>query len=300
MKTRILILAAGLAIAATALPAQEAPPKGDVIYHQSGALVGSFTGPQVMVRMLGPEGLVGRTVTGKPLSATEERHTLQVLGDGTRIEQTDSNLFYRDDQGRTRIERTAEGTASVVIQDPVAGFLVVLDPATKVARKSSLQQGTFTAAAMPPSAGAAGMARMETNKRTFTWVAGGPGTVTSDVMIHRTETNMPQPSVEDLGWQDVNGVTAQGTRTTLRIPAGQIGNDRPIQTVNERWFSSELGMMVKSSNSDPRFGDTSYQLTNIQRTPPAPSLFQIPADYTVQALSARPAASGGQASAEAK
>ena len=40
-------------------------------------------------------------------------------------------------------------------------------------------------------------------------------------------------------------------------------------------------MLVKSVNTDPRFGTTTYQLTNIVQGEPASTLFQIPADYTL-------------------
>jgi len=89
----------------------------------------------------------------------------------------------------------------------------------------------------------------------------------------------------------INGVLATGHRTTLTIAAGEIGNDRPIVVTSETWYSSDLQMVVKSSNSDPRFGDTSFELTNIVRSEPDPSLFQIPADYTViepKAVTTRP------------
>jgi hypothetical protein len=90
-----------------------------------------------------------------------------------------------------------------------------------------------------------------------------------------------QPSAEDLGTQSFSGTTAIGRRTTLMIAAGEIGNDRAIQVVSETWYSSDLQMMVKSSNSDPRFGDTTFELTNINRAEPDPALFRIPADYVV-------------------
>jgi hypothetical protein len=75
---------------------------------------------------------------------------------------------------------------------------------------------------------------------------------------------------------------AEGTRITLTIPAGKIGNERPIATVNERWYSQELQTVVLTKNSDPRMGETTYRLTNINRGEPDPSLFQVPADYTVE------------------
>ncbi|MBO0862880.1 MAG: hypothetical protein J2P21_31160 [Chloracidobacterium sp.] len=86
---------------------------------------------------------------------------------------------------------------------------------------------------------------------------------------------------ESLGKQTIEGVEAEGTRVTFTIPAGQIGNDRPIVTVNERWYSPELQTVVLSKNSDPRIGETTYKLINIDRSEPDPSLFQVPADYTV-------------------
>src|ERR1700733_11727828 len=80
------------------------------------------------------EGFGNRVIKGKPFSATEERHSLQVLGDGTRIENTDTNRLYRDSEGRTRVE---EMNGTVSIYDPVAKLRVVLDPATKTARKNN-------------------------------------------------------------------------------------------------------------------------------------------------------------------
>src|SRR5207249_9818645 len=82
---------------------------------------------------------------------------------------------------------------------------------------------------------------------------------------------------ESLGTQTINSVTAQGTRYTRTIPAGQIGNEQPIIIVSERWYSPDLQIVVMSKRSDPRFGETTYQLTNLQRSEPAASLFQVPA-----------------------
>jgi len=87
---------------------------------------------------------------------------------------------------------------------------------------------------------------------------------------------------ESLGKQTIEGVEAEGTRVTITIQAGKIGNERPIVTVNERWYSPELQTVVLSKNSDPRMGETTYRLTNIDRNEPDPSLFQVPSDYTVQ------------------
>jgi len=90
------------------------------------------------------------------------------------------------------------------------------------------------------------------------------------------------PKVEQLGWKLIEGVQAEGTRTTITIPAGQIGNDRPIEIVDEQWRSSDLQVIVYSRHNDPRMGETVYSLVNVSRADPAASLFQVPPDYTLQ------------------
>jgi len=80
----------------------------------------------------------------------------------------------------------------------------------------------------------------------------------------------------------IEGVEAEGTRTTITIPAGEIGNERAIEIVSERWYSPELQTVVMTRHSDPRFGENSYTLTNISRTEPDKSLFDVPAGYTVK------------------
>jgi hypothetical protein len=208
------------------------------------------------------EGFGNRVVNGKPFSATEERHSLQVLGDGTRIENTETNRLFRDNEGRTRVE---EMNGTVSIYDPVAKLRVVLDPATKTARKNN--SGSVFFANSGTTVLTNGFDRVFTGQNERTNPAAMKG-----VMAETTE---------NLGSQSVNGVTAQGMRTTMTIPKGQIGNNKDIKVLTERWTSADLQMLVKSINSDPRFGDTTYQLTKVVLSAPDPALFQIPADYTV-------------------
>jgi hypothetical protein len=87
---------------------------------------------------------------------------------------------------------------------------------------------------------------------------------------------------ESLGKQTIEGVEAEGTRSTLTIPVGTIGNELPIASTTERWYSSELQTVVMSKRSDPRFGDTVYRLTNIQRSEQPSALFDVPSDYTIK------------------
>jgi hypothetical protein len=87
---------------------------------------------------------------------------------------------------------------------------------------------------------------------------------------------------EPLGKRTVEGVEAEGTRTTVTIPTGAIGNDRPLSITQERWESPELQTTVESRHSDPRWGETLYRLTNIKRGEPDRALFSVPDDYTVK------------------
>ena len=84
---------------------------------------------------------------------------------------------------------------------------------------------------------------------------------------------------EDLGTRDFDGIAATGTRTVTTIPAGAIGNERPIEIEYERWYSKDLELVVYSKHSDPRFGEQTYRLTNIVRSEPDPSLFTVPQGY---------------------
>ena len=89
---------------------------------------------------------------------------------------------------------------------------------------------------------------------------------------------------EELGAQDIEGIRAEGTRTTMTVPAGTIGNQLPIETVSERWYSPEMQVVVLTRRSDPRFGETVYRLTNIVRAEPSADLFEVPSDYQVEEL----------------
>ena len=100
--------------------------------------------------------------------------------------------------------------------------------------------------------------------------------------IQTSTDSHSQTSTESLGLQTIEGVIAEGKRITTTIAAGAMGNQRPITTVTEEWFSQDLQMIVSSTTNDPRMGETAYRLTNIQRAEPPATLFTLPADYTVK------------------
>lgn len=251
---------------------------------EAGFAVAGVTGA-----MMGPAG----KITGAPYSAEVVTQHVQILGDGNRIEQNTTGSVARDGQGRVRRDEALPGLAGggeaphlIMIDDPVAQVHWTLDAQTKTATKMPMP-------AMPP------MPPMPPGKAGTTFNLGVPappvpmaaGTrtffaTTSAVPATPFATTLRMGGADgnktDLGTQTVEGVPAQGTRITRTIEAGQMGNSLPIVITTETWFSPELKVLVTSKSSDPRIGDTTYKLTNIQRAEPDPSLFQAPADYTIR------------------
>jgi hypothetical protein len=226
-----------------------------------------FGGPMELMGFEGGHG--GRVVKGAPFSATATAETTQTLPDGTSIHQTAQSTFHRDSQGRSRREVTLSGFGAfaatgkthtlVMIADPVAGARYSLETESKVARQSSFA--------------ARGGKRSGTHADAF-----------EQKMQARMQAEEASGAVkkESLGTQEIHGASAEGTRITRTIPVGQMGNDKPILVVMERWYSPDLQIVVKSTRTDPRFGTTTYTVTNLQRAEPATTLFAVPADYTVK------------------
>lgn len=247
------------------------------------------------VKMIGLEGGVMNNVAGAPYSGEQIRETTQTLGDGTRIHTENSTKFYRDGQGRVR----RETPDSIMIFDPVAGEGYTLSPATMTATKMRIAISAKSApnsvsySAMGSSDGKLVQAYSEykTTGGTGSGSAAGAGAgfFFSTMGPNGAVSGARGGTREDLGTQNVEGVTAQGLRNTHTIETGEIGNDRPIQTVDERWCSPELQLYVKTLHSDPRTGDETTRIVNIQRGEPDASLFHVPAAYSITESKSFPA-----------
>ncbi len=225
-------------------------------------------------------GLQSKVVTGAPYQADKKSVMTQTLSDGNRIVQTTVSKIYRDQQGRTRLERSLKGTLpesgeidkTVMINDPVASTHYVLDERNRTVMKgvSMSMQGAKSLSEVHHASD------MAAKKTAEAKVSGG---APMPISAHRAGGG-ESTKTEDLGKQVLEGLSVEGTRTTVTIAAGAIFNERPIEIVSERWFSPDLQMVIMSKRNDPRMGETVYSVSNINRANPNASLFQVPAGYT--------------------
>ena len=293
-----LALALGAAVAA----GQQAPVERKevrIVKHGGVAAAGQPAG-DVLHFVSAEFGWEEESVKNAPYSAEAVTDTVQALVDGNRIVRKNTAQVYRDSEGRTRREQTMEAIGAwsaekphkvIFIHDPVARVDYILNPQNRTARKIVLPEmpppgegpvnvevevetgGEFNRPAPPPPFGA------EHGAAVF---VAGPGI--SEGLPAQGQAGYKN---ESLGKQTIEGVLADGTRTVHTIAAGQIGNERPIEVVSERWYSPDLRTVLSHKRTDPRFGETSYRLINLRRGEPDPSLFQPPADYTLEAEDVR-------------
>jgi len=273
---------------AVAVPVPPPGAEGTVVI--GGSIGAGSPGAGMIQFAVGDVGLdiAAKPVKGAPYSAEATTETVQTLSDGNRIQQKQSSMVYRDSEGRTRREHTVgpmiplavgdEPFQLIFINDPMAAVSYILNPkdhtANKMVLPSAIKSPTLQAGGGTGPLKAAKDVTFE--KKVIATGSDGPFFFQN----FRAQLDA-KPETEPLGKRIIEGIEAEGSRSILTIPAGQIGNDQPIQIVSERWYSPELETVILSKHSDPRFAETIYRLTGISRSEPSKSLFEIPADYTV-------------------
>lgn len=315
MTRRMVLPVAGLLAAALAGFAQERK-EVDVLV---GTTAGMPAQAQA-IHILGAATLDGKVVKNMPYSAEASTEMTRVLADGTRIVNRYTTTIARDKEGRTRREdnlanlapfanRNDQAPRTATIVDPVTSETVILDLNQKTAHKIAAGRPMFFRSektspgggreireervqvmvregSVSSSAGPAGERHLV--QGAVGHGAMGPDTLHvpalpmagSGAMFMRYDSRNSRS--ESLGKQVMEGVEVEGTRVTTTIPAGEIGNDRPIVSVSERWYSNELQMVIYSKTADPQFGETVYRVSNLRRTEPSADLFRVPADFKVQ------------------
>jgi hypothetical protein len=204
-------------------------------------------------------GIDTHVVKDAPFSAEIVRQTIQHLADGNVIDHKSTGTIARDDQGRTRREITLENIGPwaaagkppvlVFINDPVVGKMYTLDENRKIAYEIS------------PSPRMGGLPGERFRSRHWNEFRG-------------------EVRTESLGQKTMDGLLVDGTRIIRTVPAGQIGNEKPIVITIERWYSPALKTTVLQKRTDPRFGTSTFRLTHIRLSEPPASLFSVPQDFT--------------------
>jgi hypothetical protein len=318
-RTTIAAITCAVALLAVLVSAQERRPSHGFATGGGQVVVtggdGHFAfGPQgdnTFVFVSSEMSFDGKLVKGAPYSAQAVTEMVQTLADGNRIVRRNTASVYRDSEGRTRREQSINGVGAfaasgeaqqtIFINDPVAEVNYILDTKNRTARKIDLNMVSISG--MGGGRKKVVEARARGDEKTtdtqhekiaetkiaiarsggFEMRVPGPGGIGfGPSMAMRTEINSKNSKKESLGKQTIEGVEAEGTRFTITIAAGEIGNEAPINIVSETWYSSELQTVVMSRHSDPRMGENTYRLTNINRSEPPHSLFELPSDYTIK------------------
>jgi hypothetical protein len=234
--------------------------------------------------------VAGPPVLDAPYSATGTTEFTLTLGDGTHIKRESAYTIARDSLGRLR----RESGDSIWISDPVAQVTHVLTPSTHAVAElpySRMGRRGISPTMVNVGRGGRGGAR------------GGDGTAAGARGVNPSH---PSPALgrgdqigstvgdrrggrggrtgggaapASLGHRTIEGLDVVGTRAVSVIPVGQIGNDREIDVTSERWYSDDLQIVVMSRTSDPRTGETTFQMTGIRRAEPSAALFIVPAGY---------------------
>ena len=230
----------------------------------------------------------GKVIKNAPYSAEAITESTQTLANGTNLSQKITARVYRDGEGRTRREQSAapvgpfatsgEAQRVIFISDPVAGFAYTLHPETRLAVRTALPPAEIINAAdekaAPPPPPNQAERRPPPNQ-----AERRPPPENTE---RRPQRGDERGQTVSLGKRVIENLNSDGERTTVVIPTGSIGNNQPIEIVEERWKSPDLRTTLWSKTSDPRWGETTYRLTNIVRGEPDRSLFAVPGDYKIQ------------------
>ena len=196
-------------------------------------------------------------VAGAPFTAVEIGERVQIHADGNRITRPISNSrIYRDSEGRVRTDQSpflvqptgknASGLPIVPeIYDPVVGYQYLLDTANQVAHRFSIPE-------FPDS-----------------------------ILNRNPYLESDLPGAEPLGTREIEGLLVEGTRRTMTIPPGLMGNEKSIINTTETWYSADLQLKVLSRTNSSDSSENISGFVNIDLVEPDPELFKVPKGYTI-------------------
>lgn len=201
-------------------------------------------------------GVVVLPVQKMPFSATDHIVWTRTLEDGSVIKTHLDAAVARDSAGRIYREShtfAADGSS----ETKFTGFSIY-DPAshTRTSCSTGNHRCTVTNLFMPT---------------TYTPTPAGP-----------FDNGKRFLARESLGTNTLNGFEVTGTRETTTINTGVLGNDRPLITTREFWYSPDLQVNLSITRKDPREGTQLIQLDNLSRSVPPPERFEIPSGYIME------------------
>jgi hypothetical protein len=232
----------------------------------SGIGGGSASGTKINYQVTPYTGNVP-VFAGAPFSGVQEAERHRVLMDGTHIDQVAHPMkFWRNSAGDTRVEVpmfSYETPGMRGFPELIAIFSVadsceyILDPDKRVAHRFPVKE-----IVMPKSAPTS---VNEANR----------------VNVMRLENVHRTVKTEELGTDVVEGLIAQGRRTTISIDAGVDRNDQPTEIVVDVWTSADLQVEVLYKTDDVHSTDNMRKLTHVNRAEPDAALFHVPSGYTI-------------------
>jgi hypothetical protein len=205
-------------------------------------------------------GVFVTPIPDAPLLAVVNTQSSQILKDGTILNQKTLSAIARDGHGRIFNERRplipATATAippiiSIHIYDPQTRMNTFIDPQNRMAWQSTLNRPP---SALPPEVGS--------------------------IPLAGSTPASPYVKEEDLGTRKMEGVDVHGIRDTQTIPA-EANNGKEVTVVDEYWYSDELRLNMLAIHRDPRTGEQTTTVTQLDRREPDPAIFEIPSGYKV-------------------
>jgi len=200
-------------------------------------------------------GIILLAIPGKPFSGVDNIEWTRSLEDGTTITTHTTAVLARDGQGRMYRENhhfapldQKSPLYQIHIYDPVSRSQVHCSTASFQCVVTDYRPQTFF---NPTPAG-------DFDKGTRSLAR------------------------ESLGSQSIEGIFVNGTKETTTVNPGVLGNDRPLVSTREFWYSTELDTNLAVTRIDPREGTQRIWISDISPSEPDVHLFDIPIGYTVR------------------
>ncbi|HEY2467223.1 MAG TPA: hypothetical protein VGI45_05170 [Terracidiphilus sp.] len=223
-------------------------------------------------------------VRTQPYTAELKTTMVQLLANGVSIRHESTEVRALDSQGRIFDSRTE---APISADQPAFTWASVNDPVENSQAHWDSQTRTARVIKLPPESQRHGCWATDSGNMRMNYGPEAPADIEAvrrqmKAMVPVPVSKPPQQKDEDLGTITIEGVEAQGHRTTTVVPAGQIGNDKDLVTVSEIWYAPSIGSEVRTATDDPRSGRGAMELTHLDLSEPPLATFQPPEGYEVK------------------